>query len=342
MFRFNGIPLSNPSGYIPYIGSKRPLAPKILRAILTHHPKATHFYDLFGGGGAMSFYAATNIPQFKTIHYNDIDPHIVTFITTLHRWFSGQTDPFTRRSDTPLPHEFYQWQTRDDFNTHKNSSTYLGGLLRSVWSFAGTPAYLYADDIVEYKRILFQFLVSGTDVDELESYIGLKIPTWIFQKSIDQRRLQFIRFTRNHAHRLLAHFAPLSLNYIQQIHPLERLRHIGQCQSILKFSSITNLSYSDVLIPDNPETLIYADPPYIGTGIGAYRFGSETFNYDNFYNWCRHSKSPIYISGYETPPGFITLCEFPVQVSVASHHYNKDNRTRLSRVEKLFCNRHRL
>ena len=42
---------------IPYMGSKRKLAPNILKCITQRHPNLTDFYDLFGGGGSISFTA---------------------------------------------------------------------------------------------------------------------------------------------------------------------------------------------------------------------------------------------------------------------------------------------
>ena len=40
---------------IPYMGSKRKLASEIVSFILERHPKTKYVWDLFGGGGAISF-----------------------------------------------------------------------------------------------------------------------------------------------------------------------------------------------------------------------------------------------------------------------------------------------
>jgi site-specific DNA-adenine methylase len=42
---------------IPYMGSKRKIAGEIVDFIANHSRHARHFYDLFGGGGAVSFAA---------------------------------------------------------------------------------------------------------------------------------------------------------------------------------------------------------------------------------------------------------------------------------------------
>ena len=338
MFPFSGVLLSRPFGCIPYLGTKRYLAPKILRTILSRHPHISHFYDLFGGGGAMSLCAAANAPQLKTIHYNDIDPAITAFLTIVQQWFLGQCNSFTRWSDALLPREFYRWQSREDFNNSKNDPTYWGGYLRSVWSFSHTHAYLYADDIISYKRALFRFLVDGTDREELEQFLSIKLPISFFQTTLEHRRQHFRRITTRHAPKLLVKLAPTSLTDIQQIHPLERIRHISNCHSILKLSRITNSSYVEVPILDRPETVIYVDPPYCDTGKGTYRFGSEKFDYTNFYNWCLDSKFPVYISGYEMPSKFVPICEFPVYVKLSAYCHDKNDGSCLSRIEKLFWN----
>ena len=39
---------------IPYMGSKRKIAKELMDYMLANTPNATAFYDLFGGGAAMS------------------------------------------------------------------------------------------------------------------------------------------------------------------------------------------------------------------------------------------------------------------------------------------------
>jgi site-specific DNA-adenine methylase len=42
---------------IPYMGSKRKIAKPLIDYMLNSNPNAKYFYDLFGGGGDMSFEA---------------------------------------------------------------------------------------------------------------------------------------------------------------------------------------------------------------------------------------------------------------------------------------------
>jgi site-specific DNA-adenine methylase len=53
---------------LPYMGSKRKIAADLIRYMANANPDAVHFYDLFGGGGAMSF-AALRSGFFESVHY---------------------------------------------------------------------------------------------------------------------------------------------------------------------------------------------------------------------------------------------------------------------------------
>ncbi len=51
---------------IPYMGSKRKIAKELMDYMLANTPNATAFYDLFGGGAAMSMEALKR-PQLKAV-----------------------------------------------------------------------------------------------------------------------------------------------------------------------------------------------------------------------------------------------------------------------------------
>ncbi|MDT4851232.1 hypothetical protein FQZ97_854090 [compost metagenome] len=55
---------------IPYMGSKRKLAGDILKFITQRHSDISDLYDLFGGGGSISF-TACNDYRFN-VHYNEL------------------------------------------------------------------------------------------------------------------------------------------------------------------------------------------------------------------------------------------------------------------------------
>ena len=57
---FDGIVVPNKSlkFRVPYMGSKNKIALPLLREMLKVKPNARYFYDLFGGGGSISFTAS--------------------------------------------------------------------------------------------------------------------------------------------------------------------------------------------------------------------------------------------------------------------------------------------
>ena len=64
---------------MPYMGSKRKIAPAICEHIFKANPNCKYFYDLFGGGGAMSF-MATQYTKVKQVFYNDFDAGVVSLL----------------------------------------------------------------------------------------------------------------------------------------------------------------------------------------------------------------------------------------------------------------------
>jgi site-specific DNA-adenine methylase len=85
--------LSRNAPAIPYMGSKRKLASEILHFITSRHNGLTDFYDLFGGGGAVSF---TAIKDYRfNVHYNELNSHIFHLVEYLktHRELEPITLP---------------------------------------------------------------------------------------------------------------------------------------------------------------------------------------------------------------------------------------------------------
>ena len=85
---------------IPYMGSKRKLASEILKVIIQRHEGISDFYDLFGGGGSVSFAAVKNY-NFKT-HYNELNRHIFSLVEYL-------------KNNKSLDAKFYEWASEVDF-----------------------------------------------------------------------------------------------------------------------------------------------------------------------------------------------------------------------------------
>ena len=122
---------------IPYMGSKRKLAPTIIQYILMHNPQITDLFDLFGGGAAISAEAL----KYKrlNVHYNEIDQAICELINKIN------TDGVTE--------DFFQWIDRETFHKHKNGNDWFAGLVKTCWSFGNRGVtYLYGADIEQQKK----------------------------------------------------------------------------------------------------------------------------------------------------------------------------------------------
>jgi DNA adenine methylase len=67
---------------IPYQGSKSTIAKDIVEKIIEQNPQAVFFYDLFGGGGAISICALLK-KRFSQIFYNELDTGIFNLMSFL-------------------------------------------------------------------------------------------------------------------------------------------------------------------------------------------------------------------------------------------------------------------
>lgn len=124
---------------IPYMGSKRRIAPDLISHMANANPNAKHFYDLFGGGGAMSF-AALQSGFFDSVHYNELNTAVVALLEKI-------------RTDGVTP-EFYQWIDRERFFELIKGDDWLAGLAQTCWSFGNNhlKGYLYGRKIEPVKR----------------------------------------------------------------------------------------------------------------------------------------------------------------------------------------------
>ena len=132
---------------MPYMGSKRKLAPKLMKYILEQNPNCKYFYDLFGGGGAMSFYAL-QVPQIKQVFYNELNTGVVELLRKIR--LDGVTD------------DFYNWIDRETFNANKNNSDWFGGLCKVVWSFGNNQSsYLFGKEVEPIKKLAHEYLFAN-------------------------------------------------------------------------------------------------------------------------------------------------------------------------------------
>lgn len=289
---------------MPYMGSKRKLASKIIDKILEDNPNANTLYDLFGGGGAVSFEAKQR-PSFHTVHYNELNTGVVELLKDIQ--LNGITP------------KYYQWIDRETFNKNKDSDTWLGGLCKVVWSFGNNQkGYLYGKDKEHNKHLCHKLIVDNhKGLSEL-----LSINIELKETTVNERRLELQRFFRLHKlHDKVKGFTCVSPNYgcirhvsqsLGQVHHLQNLQHTK-----LKLN-ITNLSYESVIIPTDPNTIIYLDPPYKNTA--TYQ---NDINHDHLIDWIKKQPNKVYISGYDMPSPFMCVAEFDHRSILSGKASNK-------------------
>ena len=302
---------------LPYMGSKRRLSREIVDHILMAHPNTKYVWDLFGGGGAISFEFLQR-RQIERVVYNELNTGVVALLKKIR--------------DEGVTPEFYQWVDRDTFNKHKNDDDWFGGLCKVVWSFGNNQhGYLFGNGIEQYKKEFHELVVDGIDHTQsmslycmeyvkekygIECDLTLNIPSEIH---IKQRRLN-IRKQLTDFERRCKNTNPL--RQLQQLQQLERLEQLQQLQQL----NILNQSAFDVVI-DTPtdETIIYLDPPYKGTG--KYQ---EDVCHDELKMYIDNSPYTVYLSSYE----------FDLPVAHTMKHNSTLSQTKNNAtVEKLFCNK---
>jgi len=281
--------------------------------MLKENPKAKYFFDLFGGGGAMSFEAIQRL-QIEKVFYNEINRGVVTLLEDIRD--NGVTD------------KYYNWIDRDTFNENKDKDTWLGGLCKVVWSFGNNQnGYLFGKDIAGDKKILHDIVVNKCEKSLKifnEKYeLDIEMNQGLFGENRKQRRkrMQNTIVTINNKDRGLENLQRLeNLERLQNLENLERLQNLENLE-------ITCQSYSTVNI-NTPidETIIYLDPPYKKTA--KYQSG---ICYDTLYRYIEESPYKIYLSSYESPLDCVLELEHRSILSATANN---------PVIEKLFTNNH--
>ena len=131
---------------LPYKGSKNKIAKKIVDML----PSATHFYDLFCGGCAISHYAMTTV-KYRHIHINDINPMCPQFFVDCLNGKYNNDD---------------RWISREDFFRLKDSDP----VVAFVWSFGNNLRdYLYGRKVEPWKKA-FHYLLYFRDASLVRAF----------------------------------------------------------------------------------------------------------------------------------------------------------------------------
>jgi hypothetical protein len=239
---------------MPYKGSKNSIAAEIISML----PPAKHFYDIFGGGGAMTHAAALS-GKYQYIHYNELNPLICKgFKMAVNGEFKNER----------------RWISREYFNAHKGDDPYVA----ICWSFGNNLRdYLYSKELEPIKKAVHYARIYNSYC--LLHELGIAEPSRAEPSRAEPiERLIRLREIGD---------APgdgVRLQAIEQRDRLLTLQELTGNNIIITCGDYRDLDFEG-------DAVIYADPPYRGTSQYGAEFGS-----DAFISWAEKQKPPVYVS----------------------------------------------
>ena len=293
---------------IPYMGSKRKICNELFQKMLEIKPNAKYFFDLFGGGGSMSFFALQI--GLKT-HYNEKQKGLVDLINyILDRSKNKQSGKFGI-----FPDDFYKFITREEFAVLKDEDSIKGQFARICYSFGNNQKGYLFGDIEELKRLAHDIVVFRNE-NALAEFNQKNNSNFVLsgKKTWNERRLDF-----------MAQIPRASK--IEQLQQLQQLERLEQLERLPAFS-ISNLDFQEVKI-ETPvaETIIYLDPPY----RGAYGYLEEVLH-SEIDSYFLNSPYSCFMSEYNAP--FDSVLEIKKESLL-----NNTKAEKKFVIEKLFYNK---
>ena len=268
----------------PYKGSKNAIA----LWVVAYLPSATHLYDLFAGGCAVTHCAMLE-GRWQDITINDIDDGPKLFLDAIHGKYKNET----------------RWISREDFYRLKDSNPYI----RYCWSFGNNGSdYLYSRDIEPWKKALHYARVFH-DTSLLKA---MGIDSDGSRKDIKKHYAEYCRKTGLSC-------SQEGMQGHKALECLQRLQSLEHLQDKSWRLRLSRLDYQEV--PILPDSVIYCDIPY--QGKNPY---SEAFDHERFFNWCEQQKELVVISEYAMPEDrFLCIAEKEKRCTYSAS--NKSKRT---------------
>lgn len=214
---------------LPYQGSKRKIAKALVGYMIENNPGVEYVYDLFGGGGAMSFEFIQR-PQIKRVYYNELNTGVTELLKDIIA--NGVTE------------KYYKWVDRETFHKHIKDNDWFGGLLKTCWSFGNNQrGYIFGREVEPLKKAAHEYLLKNG-----------------YDRTVKTRKPLLNEFKEKE--KIAGRFDLQQLEQLQQLERIERLERLQQLERLV----IYNKSYDAVKIETPPDkTIIYLDPPYENT-----------------------------------------------------------------------------
>ena len=288
------------------MGSKNSIAAWIVNQL----PPARHFYDVFGGGGAITHTAVLS-GKYRHVHYNELNPLVCKgFEMAINGGFKDET----------------RWISREDFFRLRNTDPYAA----ICFSFGNNLRdYIYGKDIEDYKRAL-HYLIFFDERKDFEKYFDLSDFEFSSETDLDKRysEIKPIIKQKDTSRKLQAENIERQRRLIQ-LQGLEGLMRLQGLEGL----SVTCGSYNTMNF--EPDSIVYCDPPYEDTR--TYTGNDEvSFDTDEFLNWAKRQTVPVFISERKEINGG-GFWKFAEKNKVSLLDFKAENRR--SFTEKLYCNR---
>ena len=294
---------------LPYQGSKSKIAEKICKLF----PKAEKFYDLFGGGFAITHcMLKTRSRDFKQFHFNEIRPGITKMINDA---ICGKYNYNVYKPE---------WVSREDFFANKEVDIYK----KITWSFGNNGKdYLFGKEIEQQKRSMHNAIVFNVFDQYAKDFFGFDK----FKEGYDiKTRRLFCKQRIKHLENGRCDLQQLQrLEHLQQLEHLERLEHLQQLEHLERLERLNfyNNDYSEVEIKEN--SVIYCDIPYAGTV--EYDDG---FDHKRFYKWAEQVNQPLFVSEFNIEKPFLKLIATIEKRGLIGGAKQKERK-----LEKVYCNK---
>lgn len=287
------------------MGSKN----KIAEWVVSHLPRAEHFYDLFAGGCAISHCAILS-RKWKKVHVNDINSVMPSlFIDAINGKFKDET----------------RWISHDDFFRLRRTGDAYVDICFSFGSRYGNT-YAYSKDLEPVKKAIHHAVF-------FRDYSLMRDIADIDFSALDNIDDYYCRYTllRKMLPNNIALESFVRLIRVQSIERLNRMNSISEMDKewIHDMLDVTSVSYDEVDI--KPNSVIYADIPYRNTGT----YDRQKFDYDKFYDWASRQENPLFISEYYMPEDrFVCIAEKNKRCCMAANSNSQMN------VERIFVPKH--
>jgi site-specific DNA-adenine methylase len=182
------------------------------------------------------------------------------------------------------------WVSREEFHAKKTTCGYTACL----WSFGGNQSEYLFGDIENYKKNNYNYVIFG---DGWET------------ENIKERRLQLKALPCKNP----------------RLEPLERIERIQKLEGLSNVNFYSK-DYREVEIL--PNSVVYCDIPYKGTGD----YGRE-FDHAAFYDWAANHTEAVFFSEYNCDdPRFTVVFEIEKRSMLSPVKSNKTN------IERVYSN----